>query len=327
MSDQSLFEEAMAAALATKPEVPSSEIVNTEPQEPLSALEGTPTTPKVEKEPVEAEIASPEASAATIKPAEAATERFAPRLARLLEREAAAVAREQALKAQEADLAAFKAAKAELETAQARFRADPVSYLRKFAPEMKPADLAKALWYEELGEKAPVEHRVTRTELAAKQSVEELRAEFEKERAAALEAEKNRAMEAAHHQYVGALGSIAAAVPDAYPLVKAFSKQGPERVTQALYRMAQKHARATNGEVATPDQCAALLQKELAALQAIVSPSSSAPAQKPNETPSSLRNRHSSIQPNITDPSSEEEKFTAALEAARSASNRAGVNG
>jgi hypothetical protein len=132
-------------------------------------------------------------------------------------------------------------------------------------------------------------------------------------------------MEAAHHQYVGALSSIAAAVPEQYPLVKAFSSQDPERVTRGLYRMAQKHARATNGEVATPTQCVEMLQKELSSLQGVFTPAtapSTPPAPKVVEPPSSLRNKHTSVQPNKTSAESEEELFEAAMKAAQDVRNR-----
>lgn len=313
-----LFAEAMAAVAALPPPTDEPAVEASEsPSEPLSEAAPIPTPPVEEKALVE-QPKAPEHAPAPSPPI--ADERFAPRLQKLMEREAAAVAREQALKAQEAELASIRAQKAELEAAKARFLANPTDYLRKLAPELKPADLAKALWYESLGDDAPIEHRVKKTERAAQQTVEELRAEIEAERQRHSQAEEDAKMEAAHHQYVGALKSIATAVPDEYPLVKAFSSQDPERVTRGLYRMAQKHARATNGEVATPSQCAAMLQKELAGLQAALTPTAPAappPSKAAPGTPSSLRNAHSSVQTPKSAAMTEDEKFEAALEAAR----------
>ncbi len=321
-----LFAEAVAAAMSTVPKGASEDGVATSgefegvPADPLE--QPALTTPEAEKAPVEAPKA-PEATPPADRSSPVTNDKFAPRFAKLMERETAIVAREQALKAAEAELAAVKTQAAELATAQARFKADPISYIRKFAPDMKPAELAKLLWYGDLGEAAPIEHRVSQTERAAKQTMEELRAEIEQERRAAAEATQNAAMEAAHNQYVGALSAIAKSVPDVYPLVKAFSQQDPERVTRGLYRMAQKHARATNGEVATPEQCAEMLQKELSSLQPVFGGSAApTPAPKPVESPSSLRNKHSVIQPNKTDAMSEDERFNEALEAARAVASR-----
>ncbi len=334
MSDE-LFTEAMAAASAAR------EAISAEAPEPADTpVEGSAPESAVAEDSPPVVKSAPEVSleASTVPPAkpaeqpkaEARAEPLAPRLVKLMEREAATVVREQKLKEAEADVTALRAQVKSITEAQARFKQDPISFLRQFAPEMKPAELAKALWYEELGEAAPIEHRVAKTERAAKQTVEELRAELEEQRKATAEATQNAAMEAAHQQYIGALSAIAAEVPESFPLVKAFSSQDPERVTRGLYRMAQKHARATNGEVATPEQCAEMLQKELAALQGVLSPSPAAPpasqtAPKGQE-PASLRNKHTSVQPSKNTPESPEELFEAAMQAAKEASARlAGV--
>jgi len=86
--------------------------------------------------------------------------------------------------------------------------------------------------------------------------------------------------------------------------------------------MAQKHARATNGEVATPEHYAGMLQAELAKLQSLYAPATPAAPPAPAKDaapPSSLRNKHTAVQPNKQDAATEEELFNAALEAARSA--------
>lgn len=273
-------------------------------------------------------VAASAAEVAPPAPEVKTPERIAPTLLKIMERESALVERESKLKAAEADILALRQHIDGYEDAQKKFKYSPVEYIRKLAPDINLADLAKQLWYEQLGEAAPAEYRATREARAAKSTVEELRAEMEQR----LQAERQRwseesqraEQEKAYNQYIGALGNVAKAPPDEYPLVKSFAQTSPERVHQALFKIAQKHAQATGGEVLSPQECAAKLNSELSNLRTAlgVQDSPSVPATKQAAPPvSTLRNKHSSVQPNraMPDTLDPESKFNLALEAARAA--------
>ena len=314
-----LFAAAMAAADA-------------EPETPTEAV-ATPTEPEKPTEPVVAPPAETVKAAEPEKPATPPPQpELPPQVLKLMEREAQVVEREVKLKAAEADLTALRQHLGALEDAQRKFKYDPIGYIRKLAPDLDLKDLAKSAWYEGLGEGAPAEYRATREARAARSTVEELRTEFEGK----LEAERNRwsediqrrEAETAYHQYVGSLSTYAQSVPDEFPLVKSFAASNPDRVQSSLLQIAQRHAQATGGEVLTPAECAAALNKEFEGFRAALGLQATTPAATPPAptaptpaTPAStLRNKHTSIQPSRgAEPVDEESKFFAALEAARAA--------
>ncbi len=311
MSEQTTadpFEAAVAAAVEAA-QIPEAEVAPPVEETPAPLADPITEPAKVAETP----------PSATTQPIVAA-DKFAPRLLKLMEREAAAVAREKALKEAEEKYSSVELKIKELEAAQSRFKMNPVDYIKKLAPDIKPADLAKALWYDELGDAAPIEHRAAKAERTALQTVSELRAEWEQEKKRAAEESQHHEMEKAHNQYIGALSSVAKAPPTQLELVSSFAKEDPERVTRGLYRMAQKHARATNGEVATPEQCAEMLEKELSSVKRMFVPDKAVaptPAvQTTNTAPSSLRNKHTSVQPTKT-AKDDNELFEEALNYAR----------
>lgn len=297
------------------------------PVEEHAALE-PPPAPAEAAPPVE--TAAPETPPAveekTPEPAKPA-ERFAPALLKLQEREAAVVAREQTIKQYEADLTALRDQLVAVERAQRSFRHDPASFIKSIAPDIDLADLAKTLWYEKLGQQAPPEYRATKEARAAQGSIEQLRAEFEQkiseERQRWAQEQAAAQQEQAYNQYLGSLASYAKAPPENLPLVKGYAAADPDRVQRGLLKIAQKHAQATGGEVLTPEQCAAKLEKELQGLRAALGVPAAAPQPAPTPVPAggTLRNKHQSIQPNraLSGQLDDEAKFEAAMAAVEAA--------
>lgn len=299
--DEAAFEAALEAARAAAPQVeepPAQEAATVAP-------EPTPVTVETASKPAEPE-----------KPAE----RVAPVMLKLMEREAKIAEREIAVKQFEQEVSQVREQVLAYETAQKNFQYDPVSYIRKMAPNIDLADLAKQLWYEKLGDVAPPEYRATKEARTVAGSVEQLRAEMQEERKRWAEERQREQAELAYNQYLGALGGFAKSVPEEYPLVKHFAKEDPDSVQRGLLKIAQQHAQQNGGAVLTPEECAKALNSRLQALQAKLPAPTVAPAPVKNEQPvATLRNKHTSVQPNriAPDPEDEEALFQKALEAAR----------
>lgn len=305
--DDKLFEAAVQAARDAAPkaeeEVPPVESPPAE-SPPAEAAPAAVTPPPVVEE----------------KPAEAPP-KVAPVLLKLMEREAQVVERENKVKQFETEVSSIREQVAAYETAQKNFKYNPVQFIRQMAPDIDLADLAKQLWYEKLGDVAPADYRATKEARAAQGSIEQLRAEAKADVERVREEIKREQAEQAYHQYVGAIGSLARSVPETYPLVKSFAKDDPDSVQRGLLKIAQQHAQQTGGQVLTPDECAAKLNEKLAQLQSRLTPATPvAPAPTKNEQPAAtLRNKHTSVQPNRTVPNEQDEEalFQRALEAAR----------
>lgn len=305
--DDALFAAAMAAVTATPPPEDAPPADEPAPEVP-PAPEATVTPP--------AEVVKPEEKTPPVEP----PPRLAPALLKLMERESSVVERETKLKAAEAEITQIRNQVSAIENAQRKFKQDPVSYVRSIAPDMDLGDVAKLFWYAKLGNNAPIEYRAEATERAVNSKYDELRAEFQTERQRWVEDNQRQQEEAAYNQYVGALSAFAQAVPDEYPLVKAFSTSAPDRVQAGLFKMAQRHAQATGGQVLTPAEAAAALNKELEKVQSVFAPKPVVPpAPVKNESAGGLRNNLQSIQPNraVNTAEDEETLFQRALEAAR----------
>lgn len=311
---EALFAAAMAAVQAPTAEeqVPVPVVAEAVATPPVVA----PPPPEVKQE-TEPTVPTP------------AVDRIAPTLLKLMERESAVVERESKLKAAEADILALRQHIDSYEAAQKKFKYNPVDYIRSLAPDVNLADLAKQLWYEQLGEAAPADYRATQEARKARSTVEDLRAEMEQkiqaERQRWQEEQAQQQQEMAYNQYLGALGAIAKEVPPEYPLVKSFASSSPDRVQQALFKIAQQHAQATGGQVLSPAECAAKLNSELEGIRnALVPPAPAAQPAPPKAAPpvATLRNKHTSIQPNRTaaQADDDEAKFAAAMEAVQALS-------
>lgn len=241
------------------------------------------------------------------------------KLYKLLEREAAVVEREGKLKQAEAELAKLKELNNNLMQSKSRFMADPARYIKELYPEASLSDIAKALWYEDLGDNAPAEYKLSKTANIAKTEIQQLREELETERKRIAEENERMKAEVAYNQYVGAVTSFVKEVPEDLTLVKSFAQANPDAASQAMLKLATQHVQAT-GQVPTPEQCAKALQAELETFQKIFVPAQ--PKAEPVTTamPTTLRNKYQTIQPNRRDASNgdEESKFEAAFKAAAS---------
>lgn len=309
--NEALFTAALAAATEVAPAA--------DPAPAATLAQPVPAVKEVTPDPVQL----PALSDANGQAPQPVTDRIAPKLLKLMEREATIVDRETKLKAQELELNKFREQTAVLESAQRLLKTNAAEFVRKFAPDMDLGETAKQLWYSKLGAAAPPEFRAELEARAARSGIDELRTELTASQTRMAEDIARRETDAAYHQYVGALGAYAQAVPDTYPLVKAFASKDPARVQAGLFKIAQNHAQATNGAVLTPAEAAAKLNTELEGLRSVlgvsIQPSAPPVAPAPDITPTSLRNKHQSVQPNraLPDTASEENKFLLALEAAK----------
>lgn len=231
-------------------------------------------------------------------------EMISARLRQIMEREAALIAKEKELEAKQPKAAPSQ--ELSLSQLRAMYQRDPVAALKALDEQFQPGTLAKQLWYHDLGELAPKE---ASAELRARQALataEQLQRELEERDQRLRQEWEQQKAEQAYHQYVGAVEAYTRTLPDSTPLVKKFAEKKPDKVVQALVGVARKHAQATNGQVLTPEQAAAKLEASLKELQ-FVDPAPSTQTQPATqtsapETPNTLRNKHTSVQPSkVTD--------------------------
>lgn len=271
-------------------------------------------------------------------------ESLARRLRGLMERERVARETEARVKAQaeefqnrnsaqEAELAEYRAWKAQRLSDAKRFELDPHGYilsLQKQNPNINPQDIVNRVWGRQLGDLAPTELRQREQTYAAQMSVEQLRAEIEVERAERARQEQDRMAQAqqeqAYHQYVGALKAFAESPLDKYPTLKQYAQGDAERVTQGLYKMAERAYQASNGaDMLTPEQAAERLEAQLQKLAERLSPPAPKSVSEPvaPNTPNSLRNSHAATQPDKRIADRGEALFEYAVKQARAAAERA----
>lgn len=271
--------------------------------EPAPASD-TPAAPVI-PEPVSASNGQPP------EPAKPALDPADKRVAALMEREAALLTRETELKSFQADVEAFR-------TAQRQFKADPAGYIRSLAPDAKLRDVATNLWYEDLGDAAPPEHRTAQEARSAKLEVAQLRAELAERDKRQSEAQAQQAAQEAESRYVASLQQYAAAVPDSYGRVKLLATQKPEVATRLMHQAASMIA-AREERIPTAEEAAKAVEEYLAELT-IAPPATPAPAQPiaapAASPPTSLRNSHSAAQTGRApvDPNDSEVRRQRALE-------------
>lgn len=297
-----LFTQALNAAVAAMPE-------------PVE----TSKEPEKAPEPVKTEAAAPETKEEGKKEAE---DPAVVRLYNLMERESALVERETKLKSVEAELESYKSKQKEYEQARNRLLYDPAALIKSLLPEnsdMSLSDIAKALWMEDLGEKAPEDYRLNKGLKQAKTEIERLREELEAKEKKREEEARSREQAAAYDQYVGSMSAYVKQASDAYPLVKALAQANPDGAVRAMLEKAEKAAQI-EGVVLTPEQCAKAIQEELEVFQRILVPKTETaePAARPAPAPNTLRNKHQTIQQNReqTDISDREARLQAAIKAA-----------
>jgi hypothetical protein len=264
----------------------------------------------------------PETVAKETPAAEAQARVSIDRVKKLLEKEAALLKREQELAARE------KQAQPQADDLRARFKANPLAVLQYLDPELKgrAGQLARSLYHLDLGDLAPPEARAQLEAQTALGSVEALRAEMEANNAKIMNELTMRQEEMARQQYVGALQAAAKTIGADAPLTLKYATKSPEKVVQALYGIAQKHARATGGEVLTPAQAVSQLEvrlKNFASTLGITDAPSAvaaAPAQKAVTAPvapTTIRNKDTAVQPTrVPDDDLDDDKLRARAMAA-----------
>jgi hypothetical protein len=278
------FEDAMKAAL---------EADSDEPEVDLGAEF---VDPSEDVEPVQAE-------AATVEPApevEAApTEEPVPSksLARIMERETKLLERETKLTEAQPQLEELKQRVESFEQAQRSFTNNPTEFIKSLSPDTDLKRLAESLWYESQGQEAPKAYLEKKAATQQNKELVERLAKIE-------EGEQNRQRQAQEQaaqntvaQYQGSLQAFAETAPaETFPLMSAMQSKNPDWVAGTMLEIARGHARQTQGQVLTPDQAAAALEKHIASFQ-VSQPQT--PQVTPPATPqgTSLRNTSTQTQP------------------------------
>lgn len=322
MSFEAAIEAVRAQATARNPapsEVPAEAAPSGEaspeaaaPQQPAEPVPAAPTGGASTEPPGQAP-AAPQAASDPGKPPEGAP--VDPAIKRLLDREAKLQEREREI--------------AKLETAKRKFKYDPVSAIREFAPDVSLAEIAKVLWVEELGDLAPPEAKQAKEYRGVRSEVEELRAQVEEDRRRLGEEYARQQQEIAMSQYAGAIkGAVTALEASKYPLVNGFHKKHSDGVVDELLTIAKQHAQAA-GEILTPEELVGKLEAYLGRYQVVETPSQPAPPPVATQEPKTqtLRNTHTQVQPNLqpADDLDDEYLRNKALQAVREDRKRRGL--
>lgn len=290
------FEEAMASALAEMPRGEADSAVEERPAPPPAEPVKTAPAPVVEQ------------------PAPTAPSN---ELAGLMAREAALIEQQKALRTEreqhDSYLRDLQARLDKFEDAQKRFRTNPAAYVRTLAPDLPPNKLAERLWFDELGDLAPAEHRLEKEVLGTKTELQQLRDEISAERQRLVE-------EQARMQREQAMKQVVVATPDENRLLKSLASKNPDLATRMLLD-ADRMAKSQGRELA-PAEAAQLVEQYLSQFEGVFTPPAApAPVQpdpKASPAPTSLRNEHTRVQPSLTPESPDDPnvKRRRALEAA-----------
>jgi hypothetical protein len=273
------FEEAMRAAVG-EPEADDTTEATEKPAEavqdgeaPAVAAEAAPATEAVETPPEESKS-----------------------LARIMERESALQAKQDAYNAAQDDINELRARLDSYEGAQASFGQDPISYIKAMAPDIDLKRLAEGLWNENLGEKAPAPY--LQQKAATVHQTEQGRRLARLEQAETERQQRMQQEEAQRgvHQYLGSLQTYASnTTAESLPLVTMMQAKDPQMVAASMENIARGHASKTNGQVLTPEQVGAELEKQLNYYQLQAEPAKAAVPEPATGT--SLRNSSTQTQP------------------------------
>lgn len=225
-----------------------------------------------------------------------------PKLEALIAREAKVVEAEAAFKEHEAFLADLDQRTRTFEQAKRDFAANPIAFLQALQPDINFDSLARTLWYEKLGDAAPIEHRITQNVRAELQEVRKTRAELESERQRIAEENARKEADAAEARRVEGLRGYLSSVPSAYASVQHLAKQKPDVAVRMMRDAARMIAPGLKREP-TAEETADAVQKYLDEIGYVASsvPVPATPAQtqasaQPASPPTSIRNSHSAVQ-------------------------------
>lgn len=190
-------------------------------------------------------------------------------LKRIIQREAKLREDKEAFEAKEAE---YQAKLQEYEQAKQLAAVDPISYLKTLGfSQENLIDLAKAAYYESLGDQAPTEYRGQKESLALKREVEALKARLEaKEKQP--EAAPNEALAAYQNELLETTKSFD---PGQYPSVaKIVDSYSEMTVAADMLAVAQEYAERKGGMGAplTPEQCLAEVEQRYQEMLSKLSP-------------------------------------------------------
>lgn len=269
-----------------------------------------------------AEVAAPPADAEPVKEAP-----LSPQMVALARRDKQLRERETKLKAEfaarEKELADKAAALGSAEELVALYKASPGKFAAKLGLTKEQAqELAKAQWYEAMGDEAPPEVKSTAAMRELEQKLAALEAAREADRKA-MEAERAMAnVHAARASYRASIDTyIKGELADA-PLVKAYAEDTPADVAAQLFELGLRHAESNPEDpIKGPAELVALLnaalEEQVAPLRkrGIMADPKATPKNVPEaKAPSALTNqRASAASKRTTEVASEEERIREAL--------------
>ena len=224
-----------------------------------------------------------------------------PKLEALLAREAKVIEGEKAFKENQALVEQLYQQMSDFEAAKRDFAANPIAFLQALQPDLNLDSLARTLWYEKLGEAAPIEHRITQNVRAELQEVRKTRAELEAERRRIAEENARKEADAAEARRVEELRGYLASVPSAYASVQHLAKQKPD-VAVRMMRDAARMIAPGLGREPSSEETANAVQKYLDEIGYVSTPVPVPPAAEQTQAsaqstpPTSIRNAHSAVQ-------------------------------
>ena len=231
------------------------------------------------------------------------------------------IARLAELKKREDAIAAREAKVAAGEKSHEAFLLDPVGTLKAMGIEKGFADIAKALWYEELGEDAPKEAKENRGVAELRRQMMDMRRQMEAQTRAAEQARVEAEQRASIEAYKAKLASDLPSLPESCKYVKKLASIRPERITQALMRAANAYAEEDPYRAPpTTVELAEMLEKEIAPeyellLSAFAPPKTTATEAEEKQPPASktLNNKAHSAPTQPREPIDDDDAISAVL--------------
>jgi len=167
----------------------------------------------------------------------------------------------------------FKDKLAQYEAAKKHAEVDPIGYLQTLGvTQEKLTDIARAAYYESLGDSAPDEYKGQKESLALKRRLAELEARLEAKEAAPEKGANKEAFKAYQDSMIEATKTFdTEKFPSVARVVDAYSEAD---VAADMFAVAQSYAEQMNGQGAalTPEQCMAEVENRYSQLLGKLSP-------------------------------------------------------
>ncbi len=144
------------------------------------------------------------------------------------------------------------------------FRQDPISALKDLGIEDGYADVASALYDEELGEAAPPEHKSQREIRALRERLAQFEKSQKEQETKREEARKQEEVQAFQRKFVNELETHMKSTPEGLTYANAVFEQNPEDAIHAMYNIAYSVAMEDpNAPLPTTQQLAEALNQNL----------------------------------------------------------------